>query len=38
VFLADGRLAGELGEPTAEGVLEAMQRLERGDRAGPAGA
>jgi putative ABC transport system ATP-binding protein len=38
VFLADGRLAGELGEPTAEGVLEAMQRLGRGDRADPAGA
>jgi putative ABC transport system ATP-binding protein len=37
VFLADGRLAGELPEPTAEGVLEAMKRLERPDRAGPAG-
>ena len=37
VFLADGRVAGELAEPTAEGVLEAMQRLERPDRAGPAG-
>jgi putative ABC transport system ATP-binding protein len=33
VFLADGRLTGELSEPTAEGVLEAMQRLERPDRA-----
>jgi putative ABC transport system ATP-binding protein len=37
VFLADGRLAGELPAPTAEGVLEAMQRLERGDGAGRAG-
>jgi putative ABC transport system ATP-binding protein len=37
VFLADGRLAGELPEPTAEGVLEAMKRLERPARAGPAG-
>ena len=37
VFLADGRLAGELGEPTTEGALEAMQRLERGDRAGRVG-
>jgi putative ABC transport system ATP-binding protein len=37
VFLADGRLAGELPAPTAGGVLEAMQRLERGDGAGRAG-
>jgi putative ABC transport system ATP-binding protein len=37
VFLADGRLAGELPAPTAEGVLEAMKRLERGDGAGRAG-
>jgi putative ABC transport system ATP-binding protein len=36
VFLADGRLAGELPEPTAEAVLEAMKRLERPDPAGPA--
>jgi putative ABC transport system ATP-binding protein len=37
VFLADGRVAGELFEPTAEAVLEAMKRLERPDRASPAG-
>jgi putative ABC transport system ATP-binding protein len=37
VFLADGRVAGELPEPTAEGVLEAMKRLEGPARAGPAG-
>jgi putative ABC transport system ATP-binding protein len=37
VFLADGRLAGELPDPTAEAVLEAMKRLERSDPAGPAG-
>jgi putative ABC transport system ATP-binding protein len=37
VFLADGRVAGELPKPTAEGVLEAMKRLERPDRAAPAG-
>jgi hypothetical protein len=36
VFLADGRLAGELPDPTAEAVLEAMKRLERPDPAGPA--
>jgi putative ABC transport system ATP-binding protein len=35
VFLADGRLAGELPDPTAEAVLEAMKRLERPDPAGP---
>ncbi|HEX8133501.1 MAG TPA: ABC transporter ATP-binding protein [Actinomycetes bacterium] len=37
VFLADGRLVGELPDPTAEAVLEAMKRLERPDPAGPAG-
>jgi putative ABC transport system ATP-binding protein len=37
VFLADGRLAGELPDPTAEAILEAMKRLERPDPAGPAG-
>jgi putative ABC transport system ATP-binding protein len=37
VFLADGRVAGELPEPTAEGILEAMKQLERPARAGPAG-
>jgi putative ABC transport system ATP-binding protein len=36
VFLADGRVAGELPEPTAEGVLEAMKRLERPDGPGRA--
>jgi len=36
VFLADGRVAGELFEPT-EAVLEAMKRRERPDRASPAG-
>jgi putative ABC transport system ATP-binding protein len=37
VFLADGRLAGELRAPSAEAVLEAMKRLERRDPTGPAG-
>jgi putative ABC transport system ATP-binding protein len=32
------RQAGELGEPTTEGVLEAMKRPERDVQAGPAGA
>jgi putative ABC transport system ATP-binding protein len=37
VFLADGRLAGELAGPTAEGVLEAMKRLEGPARPARAG-
>jgi putative ABC transport system ATP-binding protein len=37
VFLADGRLAGELPAPSAEAVLEAMKRLEGPGLAGPAG-
>ncbi len=30
VFLADGRLVGELREPTADSVLDEIKRLERG--------
>ncbi|MGN6600398.1 MAG: ABC transporter ATP-binding protein [Actinomycetes bacterium] len=32
LFLADGQVVGELADPTAEQVLDAMKRLERLDR------
>jgi putative ABC transport system ATP-binding protein len=38
VFLVDGRIVGELADPTAERVLERMKHLDSGDDSGQRGA
>jgi len=37
LFLADGRLVGELSGPTAERIAQQMTRLEPGGAASPTG-